>query len=77
MLDERFEAILRSVAEIPVDLVITGEQDLRTELGVDSLKLMDLIVNVEEEFDVELSEEVPSKVNTVDDLWREVSRAVV
>lgn len=76
MFDPRFEAILRSVAELPEDLVITGRQNLRSELGVDSLKLMDLIVNLEGEFSVELDDEVSAGVGTVEELWSEVSRAV-
>jgi len=76
MLDDRFEAVLRSVAELPADLEITGEQDLRSELGVDSLKLMDLIVNLEAEYSVELGDDVSTDVGTVGELWREVSRAV-
>ena len=75
MFDARFEAILRSVAELPEDLVITGEQNLRSELGVDSLKLMDLIVNLEGEYSVELSDDVSADVGTVEELWHEVSRA--
>ncbi|MFJ5309822.1 acyl carrier protein [Streptomyces sp. NPDC088350] len=75
MFDDRFETILRSVAELPDDLVITGEQNLRNELGVDSLKLMDLIVNLEGEYSVELSDDVSADVSTVEELWLEVSRA--
>jgi acyl carrier protein len=74
MFDARFEAILRSVAELPEDLVITGEQNLRSELGVDSLKLMDLIVNLEGEYSIELSDDVSADVGTVEELWLEVSR---
>lgn len=74
MFDARFEAILRSVAELPEDRVITGEQNLRSELGVDSLKLMDLIVNLESEYGIELSDDVSADVGTVEELWLEVSR---
>jgi acyl carrier protein len=74
MFDARFEAILRSVAELPEDLVITGEQNLRSELGVDSLKLMDLIVNLEGEYSIELGDDVSADVGTVEELWLEVSR---
>ncbi|WP_405825408.1 phosphopantetheine-binding protein [Streptomyces sp. NBC_01390] len=74
MFDTRFEAILRSVAELPEDLVITGEQNLRSELGVDSLKLMDLIVNLEGEYSIELSDDVSADVRTVEELWLEISQ---
>ncbi|WLQ63435.1 MULTISPECIES: acyl carrier protein [Streptomyces] len=74
MFDARFEAILRSVAEITEDLVITSEQNLRNELGVDSLKLMDLIVNLESEYSIELSDDVSANVATVEELWLAVSR---
>ncbi|OON81505.1 phosphopantetheine-binding protein [Streptomyces tsukubensis] len=76
MLDARFEAVVRSVAELPDDLVITGEEDLRTELGVDSLRLMDLIVNLEEEFDIEMPDEASADLGTIQELWLEVTRAV-
>nr|BFE64727.1 hypothetical protein GCM10020063_092530 [Dactylosporangium thailandense] len=76
MLDVRFEAILRSVAELPDDLPITGEQNLRSELGIDSLVLLDLIVNLEAEYGVELRDELSADVGTVEELWLEVSRAV-
>lgn len=74
MFDARFRAILRSVAEITEDLVITSEQNLRNELGVDSLKLMDLIVNLESEYSIELSDDVSANVATVEELWLAVSR---
>jgi acyl carrier protein len=74
MFDARFEAILRSVAELPEDLVITGDQNLRSELGVDSLKLMDLIVNLEGEYSIELSDGASADVATVEELWLAISR---
>ena len=76
MFDARFEEILRSVAELPTELVITGEQNLRGELGVDSLTLMDLVVNLEDEYRVELGDEALADIGTVEELWLRISREV-
>jgi len=75
MLDARFEEILRSVGELPSALALAGDQDLRGDLGMDSLKLMDLIVHLEAEYDVEFGDDAMNGITTVEQLWLEVDRA--
>lgn len=45
------------------------------DLGLDSLTRMELLTRVEEYFDVALSEEVYSRIETPRDLWREIQNA--
>ncbi|MFD8462693.1 acyl carrier protein [Streptomyces antimycoticus] len=74
MLDTRFEEILRSVAELPSALKLSREQNLRSDLGIDSLTLMDLMVHLEAEYGVEFDDDALATINTVDELWLEVDR---
>jgi acyl carrier protein len=74
-MDTRFTDILKSVAELEESFTITGEQDLQADLEIDSLRLIDVVLNVEREFKVELSEEALAQAVTVGQLWAEVGRA--
>ncbi|MFI9450273.1 acyl carrier protein [Amycolatopsis sp. NPDC052450] len=75
-MDTRFTKILKSVAELDEDFTITVDQNLQGDLEIDSLRMIDIVLNVEREFDVELSEEALISAETVGQLWAEVSQAV-
>lgn len=74
-MESRFRQILQSVAELPDSFDILNTHELRSDLDIDSLRLIDVVLNVEQEFEVELGEEELAKVNTVGDLWQVVDGA--
>ena len=71
-MDARFLHILRKIGELEPAAPIAGSQKLHEELGIDSLKLIDLILAIEREFSVELSEEGLADSTTVDAVWAHV-----
>ncbi len=72
VLDEKIVRILKEVAELPDDVEVTGEQNLRSNLGIDSLGMIDLVMHVETELDIKIGEESVSNFATVADLQRHV-----
>jgi acyl carrier protein len=74
-LQNRLKKILKEVAELKADFDILPELKLSSDLGIDSLKLIDVVLSVEREFDVELSELNIANSRTVSELMKEVTRA--
>ena len=72
ILDERIVKTLRGVAELPEEFEITGEQNLRSELGIDSLGMIDLVMHLEEALGIKIGEDSISNFATVADLQRYV-----
>ncbi|GAB2949543.1 acyl carrier protein [Streptomyces sp. NPDC059173] len=73
VIDGRIAAVLREIAELPESFEITPEQDLKSDLSIDSLKLIDVVVQVEAALDVELGDDFSRDLATVGDLQRHVS----
>lgn len=65
-----FEKVKKIISEqLEVDQSIISENSTITgDLGADSLDLVDLAMSIEDEFDIELSDEVLDKIKTVGDL---------
>ncbi|GGE16597.1 acyl carrier protein [Marinithermofilum abyssi] len=47
---------------------VTPEASIKDDLGADSLAVMDLIMELEDEFQMEISDEQAEKINTVGDV---------
>ena len=47
---------------------IKAESDFGKELGADSLDVVELVMAIEEEFEIEIEDEVASKIATVQDV---------
>ena len=64
------EKLTKIISEqLEVDQSIISESSTITgDLGADSLDLVDLAMSIEDEFDIELSDEVLDKIKTVGDL---------
>ena len=66
--------IFEKVRDIVVEQLGVDEEDVKLEsafidnLGADSLDIVELIMALEEEFDMEISEEDAEKVSTVGDV---------
>lgn len=74
--------IFRNVEEVIIDAVggdsVTAEQELKTDIGLDSLSLVAVIVGLEEKFGIEFDESDldPSKIVRVQDLVELVGKYV-
>ncbi len=65
-----FEKIKKIISEqLEVDQsIITDNASITGDLGADSLDLVDLAMSIEDEFDIELSDDALEKIKTVSDL---------
>lgn len=70
--------ILEKVAEVIANTVHCNVEDIRPEteleaLGIDSLKTISLIFELEEAFDIEISNEAITSIVTVSDILDKLS----
>ncbi|MBL0388857.1 acyl carrier protein [Tumebacillus sp. ITR2] len=71
--------ILERVTNIVVDrlgvdaAVVTLEASFKEDLGADSLDVVELVMELEDEFDMEISDEDAEKINTVGDVVTYIS----
>lgn len=65
-----FEKVKKIISEqLEVDqTIITESATITGDLGADSLDLVDLAMSIEDEFDIELSDDALEKIKTVGDL---------
>ncbi len=67
MVAEKIKAILSEQLDIEAD-EIALDSDIAEDLGADSLDVVDLIMTLEDEFEVEISDDVIESVKTIGDL---------
>ncbi len=65
-IDERVKQIVAEQLGVDVDQV-TNDASFMDDLGADSLDTVELVMALEEEFDVEISDEDAEKIQTVQD----------
>ena len=76
------QEVASKVKEIIVDLLgveeakVTETASFTTDLGADSLETVDLIMKLEQEFDIEIPEEQANNITTVGDAIKFVENAV-
>ena len=76
------QEVASKVKEIIVDLLgveeakVTETASFTTDLGADSLETVDLIMKLEQEFDIEIPEEQANNIATVGDAIKFVENAV-
>ena len=63
---ERVKLIVAEQLGVDEDQV-TAEASFMDDLGADSLDTVELVMALEEEFDIEISDEVAEKIQTVQD----------
>ena len=72
---EKLQAIIADVLHVPkVD--ITPETTFVDDLGADSLDIFQIIMGIEEEFDIEIDNEEAEKITTVQDAVEQIKKAV-
>lgn len=74
--DPRFVEILKTVGELDPGFSIESSQQLQADLGIDSLKLIDVVLAVEREFGTEVKEDALVRAKTVGDFWLEIEGAL-
>lgn len=67
MVFEKLKKILSEQLEIDED-IITLESDIADDLGANSLDLVDLVMSIEDEFGIEIPEDLIETVHTVGDV---------
>ncbi len=64
MVFEKVKAILASQFDVDAN-TITMETNIQEDLGADSLDVVDMLMSLEDEFDVEIPDEKIEKMRTV------------
>lgn len=72
---EKLQAIIADVLNVPKD-DITPETTFVDNLGADSLDIFQIIMGIEEEFDIEIDNEEAEKITTVQDAVEQIKKAV-
>ena len=67
MVLEKVKTILSNQFEVEID-TITAETNVMEDLGADSLDVVDMLMSLEDEFDVEIPDEEIEKMRTVADV---------
>ena len=68
---EKLQAIIADVLNVPKD-DITPETTFVDDLGADSLDIFQIIMGIEEEFDIEIDNEEAEKITTVQDAVEQI-----
>ena len=72
---EKLQAIIADVLNVPKD-DSTPETTFVDDLGADSLDIFQIIMGIEEEFDIEIDNEEAEKITTVQDAVEQIKKAV-
>ena len=72
---EKLEKIIAEVLNVDPD-EITMETTFQDDLGADSLDVYQIIMGIEEEFDIEIPAETAEQVTTVEDAVEMIKNAV-
>ena len=67
MVLEKVKTILSNQFEVDID-TITADTNVIEDLGADSLDVVDMLMSLEDEFDVEIPDEEIEKMRTVSDV---------
>lgn len=65
MIEERFRSLLNGMG---LDSKIDADLNLYEELGIDSLDCVELLMSTEEEFGIDVPDEVAEKFYTINDV---------
>lgn len=67
MVFEKVKSIIADQLDVEEDKVI-AEANITEDLGADSLDVVDLVMSIEEEFDIEIPDEAVEGIKTVGDI---------
>lgn len=72
---EKLQSIISEVLNVETD-EITTETSFVEDLGADSLDIFQIIMGIEEEFDIEIPNEAAEKIVTVGDVVEQIKNAL-
>ena len=72
---EKLKEIIADVLNVEVN-DITEDTTFVDDLGADSLDIFQIIMGIEEEFDIEIDNEEAEKITTVQDAVEQIKKAV-
>ena len=72
---EKLKAVIAGVLNVDID-EITPATTFLEDLGADSLDLFQIIMGIEEEFDIEISTKVVEKIVSVGDAVEQIKLAI-
>lgn len=75
MVFEKIKLILSQQLDVEEDQ-ITMETDIEEDLGADSLDMVDLLMSIEDEFDIEVPDEDIENIKTVGDIVKYIESRV-
>ncbi|MCH9697082.1 MAG: acyl carrier protein [Gammaproteobacteria bacterium] len=64
---DRLNELLKPYIKADSDIVLTEDSDLMTDLGLNSVKVMDLLLNIEDSFDISIPLSELPDIRTVRD----------
>ena len=67
MVFEKVKSIVEDQLDVEEEKV-TAEASITEDLGADSLDVVDLVMSIEEEFDIEIPDEAVENIKTVGDI---------
>ncbi|MCM1524311.1 MAG: acyl carrier protein [Ruminococcus sp.] len=67
MVFDKVKEIIADQLDVDADSVVSGAV-IQDDLGADSLDVVDLVMSLEEEFDVEIPDEAVANIKTVGDI---------
>ena len=67
MVFEKVKSIVADQLDVEEEKVV-AEASITEDLGADSLDVVDLVMSIEEEFDLEIPDEAVEKIKTVGDI---------
>lgn len=67
MVFDKVKSIIVDQLDVDEDDVVMGAS-IQDDLGADSLDVVDLIMSLEEEFDIEIPDEAAQEIKTVEDI---------
>lgn len=73
MIFEKIKGLIEEEMNIPADQ-ITLESKIAEDLGADSIDAIELIMGIEEEFGIEISDEEAMNIKTVGDLVKVIEK---
>lgn len=67
MVFDKVKELIADQLDVDADSVVTGA-NIQDDLGADSLDVVDLVMSLEEEFDIEIPDEAVANIKTVGDI---------
>lgn len=71
-----YDKVVRTISDISGQsaLDINGQTELFVDLSLDSLSLFEIVIELEESFDIRISDEDVDKIKTIDDIVNFIER---